>query len=104
MYLENDIKLENRIKIISTKSIITIDRTYNNTIHTIEDKKSLNASDTISASYQTTQKVTVKKLNFIGNNYYGIIYVPENQTYKDIIVEYNNIFIQGHKYAFILID
>lgn len=49
VYLENDIKLKNGIKIISTKSIITIDGTYNNTIHTIEDKKSLNASDTISA-------------------------------------------------------
>lgn len=60
----------------------------------------MNASDTISASYQTTQKVTVKNLNFIGNNYYWIIYVPENQTYKVIIVEYNNITYTGPQICF----
>lgn len=30
-------------------------------------------------------------MDITGNNYYGIIYVPESASYKDIITEYNNI-------------
>lgn len=35
-----------------------------------------------------------------GNNYYGIIYVPESASYKDIITEYNNITYNGPQITF----
>lgn len=35
-----------------------------------------------------------------GNNYYGIIYVPESALYKDIITEYNNITYNGTQISF----
>lgn len=35
-----------------------------------------------------------------GNNYYGIIYVPESASYKDIIIEYNKITYNGPQISF----
>lgn len=39
-------------------------------------------------------------MNIIGNNYYGIIYVPESNTYKNITIEYNNITYTGPQISF----
>lgn len=100
IYLENNITLTNGIRISSTKTNITINGTYNNKTSTLEDKKTLNYGDTINASYQTIQKVTVCNMNIIGNNYYGIIYVPESTIYKNIVVEYNNITYTGPQISF----
>lgn len=30
-------------------------------------------------------------MNITGYNYYGVIYVPEGNSYKDVVTEYNNI-------------
>ena len=55
IYFGTDITLESGIKISSTKSSITLDGTYDNITHKFEDKKTLNASDTITASYPSIQ-------------------------------------------------
>lgn len=39
-------------------------------------------------------------MDITGNNYYGIIYVPESASYKDIITEYNNITYNGPQISF----
>lgn len=39
-------------------------------------------------------------MDITGNNYYGIIYVPESTSYKDIITEYNNITYNGTQISF----
>lgn len=39
-------------------------------------------------------------MDITGNNYYGIVYVPESTSYKDIITEYNNITYNGPKISF----
>lgn len=95
----DDIKLSSGIKISSYKSKITIDGMYDNVIHDFEDMKSTSASNTISVSKEN-KNVIVKNLNIIGYNYYGIIYVPENNDYKDVIVEYNNIVYTGTQISF----
>lgn len=41
-------------------------------------------------------------MNTTGNNYYGIIYVPESASYKDIITEYNNITYNEPQISFYL--
>ena len=30
-------------------------------------------------------------MNITGNNYYGILYVPESASYNNVITEYKNI-------------
>lgn len=39
-------------------------------------------------------------MDITGNNYYGIIYVPESASYKDIIIEYNKITYNGPQISF----
>lgn len=100
IYFGANISLSKGIKISSTKTKVTIDGTYENYTYTFEDNKSLSASNTINISSPLISQVTVCNMNIIGNNYYGIIYVPESNTYKDTIVEYNNITYEGPQISF----
>lgn len=99
IYFGNNITLTKGITIPNTKTNIIIDGTYNQTTYTLEDKKSTSTSDTITVS-PLIKTVTVKNMNIVGYNYYGIIYVPENNQYKDVIVEYNNITYTGPQISF----
>lgn len=100
IYFGNNISLKSGIKIASTKANVTIDGTYNDVTYTFEDMKTLNAGDTISASYATISKVTVTNMNIIGNNYYGVIYVPETSSLQNIVIEYKNITYTGPQICF----
>lgn len=46
------------------------------------------------------KKVTVKNMKVVGYNYYGIIYAPESNTFKDTVIEYNNINYVGPQISF----
>lgn len=100
IFLGANIELASGINISKTKSLITIDETYNNTTYTFTDRKSTAASDTISIRSANTLKVIVRNINIVSYNYYGIIYVPESNTYKNVIVEYNNITYIGPQISF----
>lgn len=100
IYLGADITLTAGITIPASKTNLIIDGTYENITYTFTDRNTLNASDTISAANAAINKVTVQNMNIIGNNYYGIIYVPESSAYKNIIVEYNNITYEGPQICF----
>lgn len=100
IYFGSNISLKSGIKIASTKANVTIDGTYNGVTYTFEDMKTLNAGDTISASYATISKVTVTNMNIIGNNYYGVIYVPETSSLQNIVIEYKNITYTGPQICF----
>ena len=100
VYFDNDIVLESGIKIFSGKTNVTIDGTYNGIRHTFTDKKTLASGDTISISSPLVLKVVVCNLDIIGYNYYGTIYVPESTSYKNAIVEYNNIIYNGPQISF----
>lgn len=100
IYLGNNISLDTGIKISSTKINLTIDGTYENITYTFEDRKTLNASDTINISSTQIAKVLVCNMNIIGNNYYGVIYVPDSSIYKNTIIEYNNITYTGPQISF----
>lgn len=100
IYLGADITLTAGITIPAAKTNLTIDGTYENITYTFTDRNTLNASDTISAANSAINKVTVQNMNIIGNNYYGVIYVPESSAYKNIIVEYNNITYEGPQICF----
>ena len=100
IYFGDNITLTNGIKISSKKTTVTIDGTYDNITYKFIDKSSLSASDTINISYNTISKVTVCNMDITGNNYYGIIYVPESNNYQNTIVEYNNITYVGPQISF----
>ena len=100
IYLGADITLTAGITIPASKTNLIIDGTYENITYTFTDRNTLNAIDTISAANAAINKVTVQNMNIIGNNYYGIIYVPESSAYKNIIVEYNNITYEGPQICF----
>ena len=100
VYFGSDITLTNGISISSSKVNVIIDGTYNNVTYKFEDKKSASTSDTISVSSAMTKNVVVRNMNITGYNYYGIIYVAENNIYKDVVVEYNNINYVGPQISF----
>ena len=100
IYFGANITLTSGIKIASTKTNIIIDGTYQNTTYTLEDMKSLSASNTINISSSNTTKVTVQNMNIKGYNYYGVIYVPESTAYANTIIEYNNVIYEGPQMIF----
>ena len=75
VYLGNNITMTNGIKINRLTKELIINGTYEGITYILEDKKSLNASDTITISSNITTKITVCNVKFIGYNYYGIIYI-----------------------------
>ena len=100
VYLGSNIPMTNGIKINRLTKEVIINGTYEGITYSLEDKKSLSASDTITVSSNITTKITVCNLKFIGYNYYGIIYIPDSNTYKDTTIEYKNIVYTGPQMAF----
>lgn len=99
IYFGSDITLTNGIKISNTKINIIIDGTYEGVRHNLIDKKSTSASDSITAQ-ATLKTIIVQNMNITGYNYYGVIYVPEGNSYKDVVTEYNNITYVGPQISF----
>lgn len=100
VYLGSDITLTNGIKINASKTSVIIDGTYQGVTYTLTDKKSTAASDTIYIASSNNKAVTVENLNFVGYNYYGIIYVPDSSTYSSTILTYKNITYVGPQICF----
>lgn len=99
IYFGSNITLTSGIIISSTKTNITIDGTYENITYEFTDLKSTGAADTIRVN-SVINKITIKNMKITGYNYYGVIYVPEEAKYKDVITEYNNISYLGPQISF----
>lgn len=99
IYFGNNITLTTGITIAKNKKNVIIDGTYHDAVYTLEDKKSGSTSDTITIT-SDTKKVIVQNMNIVGYNYYGIIYVPENSLFKDVVVEYNHITYVGPQISY----
>ena len=63
-------------------------------------KRNSGTGDGIRVNSALNKKVTVKNMKVVGYNYYGIIYVPESNTFKDTVIEYNNINYVGPQISF----
>ena len=100
VYFGANITLTSGIIISSTKTNITIDGTYNDIKYTYTDMRSTGTGDTISARSANIKKVTVKNMTVIGSNYYGIIFVPEDNNLENIVIEYNNLTYTGPQITF----
>lgn len=100
IYFGNNITLTSGITISPYKSNIIIDGTYNENRYTFQDMKSSGSGDTISVRNKSIQTVTVQNINVVGNNYYGIIYVAEDNNLQNVIIEYNNLEYTGPQITF----
>lgn len=99
IYFGEDITLTSGITVSKTKTKITIDGTYNDITHEYIDQKKLGTSDVININPET-QEVIVKNMKITGYNYYGVIYVPETEKYKNTTIEYRNITYVGPQISF----
>lgn len=88
------------IGISSSKSCVTIDGTSNGTMYEYTDQKKLDSNDGIYVTSSATSKVIVKNMNITGYNYYGIIYVPDGSSYKNVEVEYSGINYTGPQLSY----
>lgn len=94
IYFEDNITLEDNIIINSNKTNITIDGTYQNTRYTYTTMKGEEKTNIINVNSQNIN-ITVKNIDIIGLHTYGVIYVPQETIYKNVIIEYNNITYTG---------
>lgn len=99
IYLENDITLESGITINPNKSKLTINGTYLNTLHTLTGMNSSEEADTIVSSAFTKQ-IQVKNIKIINTNIYGIICVPIDDSYSEIVNIYDNTIFNGTQLSF----
>ena len=93
------IYLESGITINSKKSKVIINGTYQNITHTLTGMNSSSDSDTIVAT-ALTKEVQVKNIKIINPNINGIIYVPEVDSYDEIVTIYDNITFNGVQLSF----
>ena len=99
IYMGADINMSGGIRINSKKSNVMISGTYNGVTYRLEDVKSLATGDTISVS-NTMKYIVVRDVVVTGNNYYGVIFVTDSSSYKDVILEYNNVNYTGCQIGF----
>ena len=97
IYLDNDITLKSGITINSNKSKIIIDGTYQNITPT--GMNSSEATDTI-VTTALTKEVKVRNIKIVNSNIYGIICVPEDDSYEEIVTIYDNITFNGTQVSF----
>ena len=88
------IYLESGITINKNKSKITINGTYKDILHTLIGMDSLDSTDTIICS-SSTKEAKIKNIKIINTNIHGVIYVPMEDSYEDIITIYENIIFNG---------
>ena len=99
IYLENDIALKSGIQVNSNKSKITINGTYQNTLHTLSGMNSIDSVDTIVITALTKQ-VLIKNIKIVYTNPNGVICVPEDDSYEEIVTIYDNVIFNGTKLSF----
>ncbi len=95
IYFNTDITLTSGISINQNKTSVTIDGTYNGVRHTFTDMKSAASTSAIYVNSGLIKNVVFKNVSTVGYNYYGLIYVPESNTYQDTVIEYNNLSYVG---------
>lgn len=98
IYLGNDITLNNGININENKSKLTIDGTIDNK-YTLIGITSSAVDDTILVGAYNSE-ITLKNMNIISPNCYGIIYVPLDKNYANTLIIYDNISFNGTQLAY----
>ncbi len=93
IYLKANINLESGITINENKTDITIDGTYKDTKYTYTND--LSDSSGVITTVSTNKHIVIKNINIISANPLGVINVPSESDYSDVVVEYINITFNG---------
>lgn len=99
IYFGDNITLESTITINESKNKVIIDGTYLNQRYTYTGMVSSEKANVITAS-STNKKIIVKNIDIINAHDYGVIYVPANTIYRDVVTEYNNVKFNGTELAY----
>jgi len=70
-------------------------------MHTLTGMNSSEATDTI-ISTALTKEVQIKNIKILNPNIYGIICVPVDDSYDEIVTSYDNVILMEHNYHLIL--
>ena len=96
VYFNNDISISSSILINEKKKYITIDGTYQNVRHTYNSISNDDSSNFITAS-KGNKIITMKSMDIVNTNTYGIIYVPASTDYSGVTTKYVGISLKGTK-------
>lgn len=99
IYLGNSIVLDNGISINENKIKITIDGTYEGFRYKLTGINSTDISDTIIVS-ENNKEVIIKNMDIESTNTYGVVYVPLDRNYSDVVVTYENIKFNGTELSY----
>lgn len=100
IYFGDDIALAGGIALRASKTDITIDGTYDNVRYTYTDYNSAAASQTIYLNTASNMNITVKNLDVIGRNYYGVICVFSSASLSNVVVNYTGVNYTGPQIGF----
>ncbi len=101
IYLDADIIMTGGIRILNSKSELTIDGTYNTTRHTLTQFPSTAPGHTIYLQgVASNLNITVKNMDVIGENFYGIVCIYDTSAFPNVVVNYINIDYEGPQMAF----
>lgn len=99
IYLNDNITLENGICINENKEKIIIDGTYQNSRYTLTGISSIESLDTIYVN-PSNKIVEIRNVNIEYANIYGVVYVPQNTDYSNVLTIYNNVNFIGTQLSF----
>lgn len=100
IYFGQNITLQTGITIFRNKANVIIDGTYGGVRYQYEDVSNSDSGYTISVRNAGITSVTFQNVDVIGHNYYGIIYVPEDNSLRNVIVTYQNLTYKGPQITF----
>ncbi|HHW69611.1 MAG TPA: hypothetical protein GX747_04660 [Tenericutes bacterium] len=101
VYFGDNITLGGGINVNLSRTNLTIDGTYNNIRYTYTDYPSSAYTQTILLSGGTSSmNITVKNIDVVGRNYYGVICVYDSANFTNVVVTYENMDYEGPQMAF----
>lgn len=99
IYLGNNITLDNGFTINENKTKITIDGTFETNRYTLTGIESNASEDTIIAS-ANNKEIYVKNINLVFFNIYGVINVPPQKDYSNVLTVYQNVNFSGTQLSY----
>ena len=100
IYFGANITLAAGITINASKTNLIIDGTYNGVRYRYTDMRSTATGDTIAILSAVNANIVVRNMDITGYNYYGVIYVAEDTSLRNVVVEYNNVVYVGPQMTF----
>lgn len=97
IYFGDDITLESAIYL--NKENVIICGTYNGIRYTFTGMNSDAIYDTINANV-SNKEITIKNINIVYTNTYGVVNVPADSSYSHVVITYDDVVFNGTELSF----